>query len=237
MTASCDGRRAAITCISGKAFCAMTRRRQPCLGALSSRRLHRPRHRASGRGFRSPRAAAARARRNPLDRGAAADGRRPEPRRRSSRTTKRCARCARSSRDRRSASPARWASAASCSRRASSAERVDDGAADRVDEPAWPRGRDDAVRREPWLRGGRRAHRAAEGSGADPDGVPRAARTRRRRWRRRLEDEDASAEGRRARASKRSAVRCRRESCRRRCGRKPKPPEPPKPLEAKQLPR
>ena len=38
---------------------------------------------------------------------------------------------------------------------------------------------------------------------------------RRRWWRRRLEDEDASAEGACARASKRSAARCRRASCRR----------------------
>ena len=98
------------------------------------------------------------------------------------------------------------------------------------------RDRDDPVRREPWLCRRRRAHRAAEGTGADAHGVPRDPRTRRRWRRRRLENEDASADARSARASRRSAARCRRASLPPPMRPEPKPPEPPKPLEAKQLP-
>ena len=71
----------------------------------------------------------------------------------------------------------------------------DDRSADRFNEPARARRRVDPVHREPWLRGRRRAHRAAERTRADAHGVSCAARARRRWWRRRLEDEDASAEG------------------------------------------
>ena len=69
-------------------------------------------------------------------------------------------------------------------------------AADRLHQPSRVAIADDPVHRQPRVRRRRRAHRAAQGSRADASRVPRRARPGRRgRWRR-LEDEDASAEGR-----------------------------------------